>query len=181
LLTSKLRTLFFALCLLAYAGCTPAVRYTARGAGNSAPSVSKPSYRVAANWDYRKSYTIPQSSMASAASKYLGIRYRWGGMSRKGTDCSGLVCMIYHDVCRARLPHSSKKQRALGRLVTPSQAKCGDLVFFGTGHFGRVNHVGIYLGNGKFIHASTKLGVIYSDLDDAYYKKRFVEMRRIFG
>jgi len=135
---------------------------------------------VPPDWDYRKEYAVPVDKVTQVAAGYLGIKYRWGGMSRRGTDCSGLICMIYHDVARARLPHSSRRQRQLGRVVSLQQAKNGDLVFFRGGVFGTVNHVGLYVGNKRFIHASTHGGVMYNSLDDDYYKKRFVDIRRIF-
>ncbi len=164
--------------LLGCIGCSSSVRYTRTGSSTGAASSSR--YTVPGNWDYRKQYAIPGDRLAAAAARYLGIPYRYGGMSRRGTDCSGLVCMIYRDVSRAKLPHSTGKQRALGRAVSLQQAKSGDLVFFRGGAFGRVNHVGIYLAGRKFIHASTKRGVMYGDLNDAYYKTHFVEVRRIF-
>ena len=171
-----LRCLVIAGVIIWCAGCTSSVRYT-RG---KAQVSSAGTYYVPRNWDYRKGYTVPGGRLSSVAARYLGIPYRYGGMSRKGTDCSGLVCMIYREVNHAKLPHSTKRLRALGRKISLRQARAGDLIFFSRGPFGRVNHVGIYLSGKQFIHASTKLGVIYSDLDDGYYKERFVELRRIF-
>jgi cell wall-associated NlpC family hydrolase len=162
--------------ILCCIGCTSSVRYT-RG---SSAGPSARSFTVPRNWDYRKTYTVPGDRLFSAAVRYLGIPYRYGGMSRNSTDCSGLVCMIYRDVSRVKLPHSTGKLRALGRKVSLPQARAGDLVFFRGGPFGRVNHVGVYLSGTRFIHASTKLGVVYSSLDDIYYKEHFVELRRIF-
>jgi probable lipoprotein NlpC len=135
---------------------------------------------VPRNWDYRKNYTLPKDRVAKVAASYLGTRYRYGGMKRSGTDCSGFVCMVYRDVCHAKLPHSSAKQHALGRKVALHEAQCGDLVFFRGGIFNRINHVGIVISGKKFIHASSRNGVIYSSLDDAYYRQHFVEARRIF-
>ncbi|MBN1309656.1 MAG: C40 family peptidase [Chitinispirillaceae bacterium] len=163
-----------ACCLI---GCGAPARYTR---GRSLSDAPKRRVTVPRRWDYRKSYSIPGRRLSAAAGRYIGIPYRFGGMSRRGTDCSGLVCMIYQEVCRAKLPHSTRKQRALGRKVSLSKAKSGDLVFFRSGAFGRVNHVGVYLSGRKFIHASRKKGVIYSNLDGAYYKEHFVEARRIF-
>jgi len=118
--------------------------------------------------------------MQTVAGTYIGVPYRYAGMSRKGVDCSGLVCLIYKEVSRAKLPHSSRSLRRFGKKVGVNKARCGDLVFFRQGIFGRVSHVGIFLNGTRFIHASTKRGVIYSDLNEEYYHKRFVEIRRIF-
>lgn len=160
-----------------FTGC---VSSSIRFSRNGASGANVRQKVVPSNWDYRKEYAVPADKVARVAAGYLGIKYRWAGMSRSGTDCSGLICMIYYDVARARLPHSSRRQRQLGRVVSLQQAKSGDLVFFKGGVFGTVNHVGMYMGNKKFIHASTRRGVMYNSLDDDYYKKRFVDMRRIF-
>ena len=156
-------------------GCASSVRYTRGGSAGQQPTM-----KVPRNWDYRTTYALPKDRVAKAAASYLGTRYRYGSMKRSGTDCSGFVCMVYRDVCRAKMPHSSGKQYALGRRIPLGEAKCGDLVFFRGGLFNRVNHVGIFISGTEFIHASTKRGVMYSDLDDAYYKQHFVEVRRIF-
>jgi len=162
--------------VLLLTGCiSSSIRFTS-ASGNGTSQRTK----VPADWDYRSTYSISCGRLGQVAHGYLGIRYRYGGMNRNGTDCSGLVCMIYNDVAKAKLPHSSRRQRQLGRVVALRNAKCGDLVFFRGGIFGAITHVGIYLDNNRFIHASTKRGVIYSRLEEEYYKKRFAEVRRIF-
>jgi lipoprotein Spr len=110
----------------------------------------------------------------------LGTRYKRGGENRAGLDCSGFVCRVFRELNGAKLPRSSGKQWKLGRLVSPADARPGDFVFFRGGLFGTVNHVGIYMGGGRFVHASTSNGVIYSSLDDDYYKKHFAGIRRVF-
>jgi cell wall-associated NlpC family hydrolase len=135
---------------------------------------------VPANWDYRANYQVPAARLKRIADSYLGTRYKSGGMSRSGVDCSGFVCLVFKALNEARLPRSSGKQWKLGRLVSPREARLGDFVFFRGGLFGMVNHVGIYMGDNSFIHASTSSGVIYSTLDDQYYKKHFAGIRRVF-
>ena len=157
--------------------CAPSVRYTRTG---GQARVSPKSYVVPGNWDYRKDYKVPPSRLASVISSYIGIPYRWGGMSRQGVDCSGFVCMVYLEVNRAQLPHSTRKLRKQGKSIPLRQARAGDLVFFRTGWARGVNHVGIFLGDGRFAHASSSKGVIYSNLNENYYNERFVEVRRIF-
>lgn len=163
--------------LLCCIGCAPSVRCTGGGTMVATPARS---YKVPRDWDYRTTYALPEERVAKAAASYLGTPYRWGGMKRSGADCSGFVCMVYRDVCRARMPHSSGKQHELSRKVSLHEAKCGDLVFFKGGLFKRINHVGIFISGKQFIHASTKRGVMYSNLDDAYYKARFVDVGRVF-
>jgi cell wall-associated NlpC family hydrolase len=154
-------------------GCAPSVRYTRTSDGQVA-------YVVPRNWDYRQSYKIPATKLESVIKTYIGIPYRFAGMSRKGLDCSGLVCLVFYDVSKAKLPHSSRKMHQLGRPVSLSTARPGDLVFFKGSFLGMINHVGIYLGDNRFVHASSSKGVIYSNLNDEYYKKRFADIRRIF-
>ncbi len=109
---------------------------------------------------------------------YRGTRYRYGGTSRGGFDCSGFTRYVYekHGV---RLPHNSKAQACTGKHVSRSELKKGDLVFFHTTRRG-ISHVGIYAGNGKFIHASSSgRGVRVDSMDSGYYSKRFVAARRV--
>lgn len=104
---------------------------------------------------------------------WLGTPYKYGGVSKKGTDCSGFVWLIFEKVYSKALERSSKDQAAKDvNKVSKKNLKTGDLVFFSTGKKKKsINHVGIYLKNDYFIHASTSSGVIVSNLDDAYYKR----------
>jgi hypothetical protein len=157
-------------------GClTPSVRYTRGGA-----RVSEGSYVVPRNWDYRKDYKIPVSRLRAIVDSYIGTPYRYGGTSRRGVDCSGFVYLVFRELNGAKLPRTTRKQHRLGRAVGTQSGRPGDLVFFRGGPFGWVNHVGIYLGKGRFAHASSKKGVIYSSLDQEYYEKHFSGLRRLF-
>jgi hypothetical protein len=159
---------------LVAAGCLePSVRYVRDPEGNVR-------MLVPANWDYRKDYRVPQDRLKKIADSYLGTRCKSGGTGRSGVDCSGFVYLVFKELNHANLPRSSGKQWKLGRTVSPEAARPGDFVFFRGGLFGMVNHVGIYMGNNSFIHASTSSGVIYSSLDDAYYRKHFAGIRRVF-
>ncbi len=119
------------------------------------------------------------SSVVDSARSYLGVRYRWTGMSRSGVDCSGLTTRVYqrHGV---HLPHSSRGQSHTGVAVKKSDLKSGDLVFFKTRGRRVINHVGIYIGNGKFIHASSGKGRVRVDsLNEGYYNGRYAGGRRV--
>lgn len=108
-----------------------------------------------------------------------GIRYRWGGTSRGGFDCSGLVQYAYnqHGV---KLPRTSSEMASAGVAVSRSNMKSGDLILFKTRRGTRVSHVGIYMGNGKFVHASSGKGkVMVSSLNEGYYDRAFVTARRV--
>jgi probable lipoprotein NlpC len=168
------------LCLLTATGClTPYARYTRPSRQAAAPSPAG-ELKVPRDWDYRRHYRIPDQRLKSIIDKHLGTPYRYGGMDRRGMDCSGFVIVVFRELNRARLPRSSRAMSRLGRPVRREAGRSGDLVFFRGGFFNRVNHVGIYMGDGKFAHASRKKGVTYSSLDQDYYRKTFAGMRRIF-
>lgn len=109
--------------------------------------------------------------------KWHKTPYRYGGMSLDGSDCSGLVVNFFKNKLSKTVPRSAAEQAQLGYKVT--KPKPGDLVFFKTGRGGSGLHVGIYYADGKFLHASTSKGVIYSNLNDDYWKKRYWMTRRV--
>lgn len=110
---------------------------------------------------------------------WLGVPYKLGGNDFTGIDCSGLVLSIYRDVYKIKLPRTTKEQALIGTLVDTTQLRTGDLIFFNTSGKG-VSHVGIYLGQNQFLHASTSKGVIKSSMHQAYYKSRFLFARRVY-
>mgnify|MGYP001159289780 CR=1 FL=1 len=120
------------------------------------------------------------SSLLATAGSMMGTRYRWGGTSRSGVDCSGFTSVTFkkHGVT---LPRTSIAQSKTGKAVSKDSLKPGDLVFFKT-RGNRVSHVGIYQGNGKFIHASSGKGrVTVNSLNDGYYSNRYAGARRVTG
>jgi peptidoglycan endopeptidase LytE len=113
------------------------------------------------------------------ALKFLNTPYRYGAASESCTDCSGLVKQVYNK-SGISVPRSSREQFQQGEAIAIDKAKPGDLVFFKKS--GRISHVGIYLGDGKFVHASTNLRkVVVSNLDESYYKNHFAGMRSYFA
>ena len=103
------------------------------------------------------------------SAEWIGVPYRGGGDSKRGTDCSGLTYQIYRKVYRTQVPRNTEDLR-----------KEGDLVFFSSSRSRKkVAHVGIYLKNGKFIHASTSKGVIVSRLSEDYYTRHWISGGRI--
>ncbi|MTI21437.1 NlpC/P60 family protein, partial [Fulvivirga sp. RKSG066] len=120
----------------------------------------------------------------NTAKGYIGTPYKWGGTSRSGIDCSGLLCNSFR-IANYNLPRTSDAQSKIGKKVKKNKLQPGDLVFFATGKKRRkVTHVGLVTevkgGKVKFIHSSSSLGVVISDMDVKYYRKRFRMGRRPF-
>lgn len=114
------------------------------------------------------------------SAEWIGVPYRSGGDSKRGTDCSGLTYQIYRKVYRTQLPRNTEDLRKKSNKVSKRNLREGDLVFFTSRNSRKkVAHVGIYLKNGKFIHASTSKGVIVSNLNENYYTTHWMSGGRI--
>jgi lipoprotein Spr len=103
---------------------------------------------------------------------WLGVPYKYGGNNMQGVDCSGLATRIYQTVYNIDLERVTINMAQRTRRINQRQLREGDLVFFKINRR-KVSHVGIYISNGRFVHASTSRGVIISYLGDDYYKRRF--------
>ncbi len=125
---------------------------------------------------------LPQSKsedrLTAVAYSWLNTPYRYGGNNRNGIDCSSLAQNIYAQAYHYSLPRTSKEQYKKGQVVRISWIRAGDLIFFKSNRTAKLDHVGVYLGDGKFIHATRQKGVIISDLNTSYYKERIVGVRR---
>lgn len=114
------------------------------------------------------------------AAEWIGVPYRTGGDSKRGTDCSGLASQLYKKVYRTKLSRNTDTQKQESNKIVKRNLREGDLVFFTSSRSGkRVAHVGIYLKDDKFIHASTSQGVIVSRLNEPYYTKHWISGGRI--
>lgn len=148
------------LCALCLTGCRTA-----------APSLD---YRALARASIRLNLDIEADDnhrLYLAAAEWIGVPYRQGGDSKRGTDCSGLTRQLYRHVYRIRLPRSSAQQLDATRKVARRNLREGDLVFFRSPSSRRVSHVGIYLKDGMFIHTSSSRGVMISSLGETYWDK----------
>ena len=120
------------------------------------------------------------AGLATYALNYLGVPYRFGGASpASGFDCSGLVAYVSQAVLGLKLPRQSEQMIAAGAPVSQADLRPGDLVFYNTLHR-KYSHVGIYLGDGRFVHSPSSGGVVrIESMDVAYWKKRFNGARRL--
>jgi cell wall-associated NlpC family hydrolase len=123
---------------------------------------------------------LPSKGLLDAVDEWYGVRYRTGGTTKKGVDCSGFTVAVYSALYSYALPRVSREQYRVSRKISTTELQEGDLVFFNTNGSG-VSHVGIYLGNNKFIHASVSRGVMVSGLFEPYYVKRYIGAGRIEG
>jgi cell wall-associated NlpC family hydrolase len=111
--------------------------------------------------------------------EYLDTRYLWGGTTKRGIDCSGFVQAVMYQALGVSLPRTSSEQANVGEDVKISDLKFGDLLFFDTRGRGRVSHVGIYLGDGYFVHSGSKTGVAVASLESEFYSRVFLKAKRV--
>jgi len=149
--------------------------------GCSSKKVSKPTYKAkktkTTSFKNRQSGSWITVALSKEYSKWDGVPYRYGGTSRKGVDCSSLMQILYRDAFGLKIPRTTKNQAKIGHQVNKNSSREGDLVFFKTGY--NTRHSGILISNGKFIHSSTKYGVMISSLNNPYWKSKYWQIRRI--
>ena len=149
--------------------------------GCSSKKVSKPTYKAkktntsvtkvehTGNWINK--------ALSKEYAKWDGTPYKYGGTSLKGVDCSSLMQILYKDAFGLKIPRTTVNQAKVGYQVNKSTSREGDLVFFKTGY--NTRHSGIIIEKGKFIHSSTKYGVIVSSLNNPYWKSKYWQTRRV--
>lgn len=118
-----------------------------------------------------------EQQLREAAGQWLNTPHKLGGLDRNGIDCSGLVMVLYRDLFNCHLPRTTRQQVRQGVTVDREQLMVGDLVFFRPPDKG--GHVGIYLGKGEFVHATTRRGVMVSHLTQAYWRRSYWTARRV--
>lgn len=109
--------------------------------------------------------------------EWKGVRYKFGGNSKEGIDCSALMQKVYKENFNINIPRTTELQSKVGKEIHKNKLIIGDLIFFKTGKNSR--HVGIYIENGEFIHASRKRGVTISKLNNVYFDKHYWKSQRI--
>ncbi|KAA0246187.1 MAG: NlpC/P60 family protein [Ignavibacteriae bacterium] len=125
-------------------------------------------------------YTTIKEKMLMEIIKYLGTPYKYGGNTKEGMDCSAFTQIIFKNVFNLSLERSARLQYTQGSVIEKGdELKVGDLVFFNTRKRVKPGHVGIYIGDNLFAHASTKKGVTITALDYDYYSRTFMGARRL--
>lgn len=158
------------LSLVACGALTPVPRYT-----------PPPRREVVAELEKRR--RADRRRLLAVVKRYMGVPYRWGGVTRQGMDCSALVRAIIRETYGIELPRTSAEMYALGQPVPERRhLRPGDLVFFRDTYSGPgVSHVGVYVGDGRFAHASVTQGGTIGSLGAAYFRQRYAGARRIRG
>lgn len=170
------RWIFFMAVALAVSSC---------GTGRKVTRGSEASYRTEAEMtaeesilaDLAATVVDPKSwekKLMDEASSWRGTPYQSGGHSKKGTDCSGFVMEVFRNALGIALPRSSSQQADECKKIRKSELALGDLVFFHGTKKNGINHVGIYVGNGNMIHASSSKGVIVTPLQSPFFAERLV-------
>jgi cell wall-associated NlpC family hydrolase len=123
----------------------------------------------------------PNIALYNEAAQWLGTPYRYGGMSKKGADCSGVTLQIYKAIYKKNLHRTSADMAKHDvRNISKNSLRAGDLIFFATSRNKKaITHVGVYLKNNYFIHASSKAGVVVNNLSEDYYKKTYKQSGRV--
>ena len=131
--------------------------------------------------DSSSSTSSSASKVISLAKSLLGKPYVWGAQGPSSFDCSGFTYYVFKNAANVTLPRVSKDQSKYGTYVSKSNLKIGDLIFFDTdgSNNGNVSHVGIYLGNNEFIHASSTKGKVVISQMSSYYNSAYVNARRV--
>ena len=149
--------------------------------GCSSKKVSKPTYKAkktkktATKVKYTGNWI--NKALSKEYAKWGGTPYKYGGSSRKGVDCSSLMQILYRDAFGLQIPRTTANQAKIGYQVNKSTSREGDLIFFKTGY--NTRHSGIIIVKGKFIHSSTKYGVMISSLNNPYWRSKYWQTRRI--
>lgn len=130
------------------------------------------------NEESREPITERIKSLLNCAERYKGVPYHFGGANPNGFDCSGYLRYVFKEACGIELPHAADAQYSLGKSVHRNHLKPGDLVFFTTYQSG-ISHSGIYVGDGKFISATSSSGVSIADMTSGYWGSRYCGAKRV--
>ncbi len=136
----------------------------------------KKSFDLLSGYSYQDDRLDLDLELLDFYSEWEGVEYKLGGDSKSGIDCSGFTQKAFKEKFNLAMPRTTTMQSQVGKEIDKKELKSGDLVFF---RIGDINHVGIYLEKGMFIHASTKTGVTISELDNSYFSKSYWKAQRV--
>jgi cell wall-associated NlpC family hydrolase len=168
-------TIFIGLLIM---GCVSQPRYTSYPIERKSYPPLEESKSETLSFERESESKIDQVKMAQIIESFLGTPYAKGGASKKGIDCSGFVVEVYKRYAGFILPHNTEKLFKLVKKIDKEKLGYGDLVFFSDFGFSP-SHVGIYIGEGKFVHSAEGYGVVVSSLDDEPYRKSYIGARRV--
>jgi len=187
-------TLLFSCLMLLLAGCASrvpvapesmadapaAIRAKQKAnSGNTAPDLQAQQEMDALVAEVMAEVPPLRVSLEAQHEDWKGVPYRYGGLSPRGVDCSGFVYLTFLSRLGMEVPRTTTELLKSGEKVRRDDIRVGDLVFFRTGPGNR--HVGIYMGNGDFLHASSSQGVMTSSLSNPYWRQRYWQARRLAG
>lgn len=169
----KIGILFALIIAFMMQSCQPSLRFATQKQDKAKPQHENTDSDNLSNF---KTGDETVDALLNEAENWVGVSYQYGGESKSGADCSGFVQQVFYAV-GIDIPRTSIKQFEYAENVDFADKKAGDLIFFK--NKGRVNHVGIYLGQGYMIHSSTTLGVVKQSIHDTYYTNRIAGVGRI--
>ena len=187
-------TLLFTCLTLLLTGCAgrapvdpesnPETPATARAKQKASPGSAPPDLQSQQELDALVAEVMSEApplrvSLEAQHEDWKGVPYRYGGLSPRGGDCSGFVYLTFLSRLGMEVPRTTTELLQSGEKVKRDEIQVGDLVFFRTGPGNR--HVGIYMGNGDFLHASSSQGVMTSSLSNPYWHRRYWQARRLAG
>lgn len=143
--------------------------------GKAKPEKIQATYAGLLGVDKKKIENIP---LYSFIDEWYGTPYQYGGKSKKGIDCSGFTATLYQQVYKKSISGNAESIYDQCKSVSKSDLKEGNLVFFKIDSK-KITHIGVYLQNNKFVHASTKKGIMISDLNEEYFKKYYYKSGRL--
>lgn len=182
----KLTPLFFSACAMTAA-------MTLTSCGSARHGVSHRGHRGKPRTEMQANVNVPSTQTPMAvkgvakavvddARSWIGTPYAYGGKTRDGADCSGFVMAVFGEAAGIAMPRSTRDQREFCKEIDPDKAKPGDLLFFTSkGSSGKTAHVGLFVGNGQMIHASSSRGVVADALSQDYWREHLAGAGRVPG
>jgi cell wall-associated NlpC family hydrolase len=147
----------------------------------TADSIPQERTEVSAKTHPKEKTSNTGKQIVSQALRYKGTKYKFGGTTQRGLDCSGLIARVWSDLKMKKIPRVSSALYQTGQPVRLAELRPGDLVFFKDTYKSGISHVGVYTGNNKFVHAANhRKGVTITRLSDPYYQLHYAGARRLY-